>query len=81
MSEQDPPRKARLSRRLSDKILLAFHHACDYHDLDTADQLLRVAEDAMNRGRARGGVDRRREMEHLIAAHTRLWHIRHPEST
>ena len=32
----------RYSRRLSDKILLAFHHACDQGDYEIAEQLLRI---------------------------------------
>jgi hypothetical protein len=30
----------RYSRRLSDKVLIAFHHACDQADFEVADQLL-----------------------------------------
>ncbi len=79
MSEENSSRSPRAARRLSDKILRAFHHACDNHDYECAEQLLRVAEAAIMRGQARGGVDRRREHEHLVAAHTRLWYLRHPE--
>ncbi|MBN9000249.1 MAG: FAD-dependent monooxygenase, partial [Rhizobiales bacterium] len=34
----------RQGRRLSDKILAAFHHACDQSDLEVAEQLLRTLE-------------------------------------
>ena len=34
----------RYSRRLSDKVLIAFHHACDQGDFEVADQLLQVLE-------------------------------------
>ena len=34
----------RYSRRLSDKILIAFHHACDQGDYEIAEQLLHILE-------------------------------------
>ena len=34
----------RHSRRLEDKLLIAFHHACDVNDLEIAEQVLRVLE-------------------------------------
>ena len=34
----------RYSRRLSDKILIAFHHACDQGDFEVAEQLLHILE-------------------------------------
>lgn len=82
----DPPHAAaearpdpaipRQSRRLSDKILIAFHHACDQSDLDVADQLLQIVETMLRR---RGGTtdsNRRRSLDSLVAAHERLWHLR-----
>jgi hypothetical protein len=39
-----PPPETRYARRLSDKILLAFHHACDQTDFEVADDLLDVLE-------------------------------------
>ncbi|MBC7433244.1 MAG: hypothetical protein H7345_14370 [Rubritepida sp.] len=68
----------RHSRRLSDKILIAFHHACDQSDFDVADQLLRTLELMMTRRPVTPDVNRRRNMESLVAAHERLWHLRHP---
>ena len=35
----------RYSRRLSDKILIAFHHACDQSDFEVAEQLLHRSEE------------------------------------
>lgn len=70
-----PP--ARHSRRLSDKILIAFHHACDTADLEIAEQLLVLLETMLTRRTPLPNVNRRRNMESLVAAHERLWHLRH----
>lgn len=66
----------RYIRRLSDKILIAFHQACDQHDLVVADQLLRVLEMMLTRQPPEG--NRRRNTETLVAAYERLWHLNHP---
>ena len=73
----------RHARRLSDKILKAFHHGCDQGDFEVAGRLLRVLEmiiDAHERRLPRGYPRRRHEIEALVAAHERLWQLRHPES-
>jgi hypothetical protein len=62
-------------RRLSDKILVAFHHACDQGEIQTAGHLLSVLEFAMKRTPGRD----RRAQDSLVAAHERLWPLRHPE--
>ncbi len=67
-------------RRLSDKILVAFHQACDLGDFEVASGLLRLLEMMLTRKPLPGQVGRRRSMEGLIAAHERLWHLRHPDS-
>ncbi len=67
----------RYSRRLSDKILIAFHHACDQSDFDVADQLLRVLETMLTSRPLTPDGNRRRSMESLVAAHERLWQLRH----
>jgi hypothetical protein len=67
----------RYSRRLSDKILIAFHHACDQSDFEIAEQLLRVLENLLNRRPVNPDANRRRSMETLVAAYERLWHLRH----
>lgn len=72
-----PPRH---SRRLSDKILIAFHHACDQSDYEVAEQLLRILEMMLTRRPVSPDTNRRRNMESLVAAHERLWHLRHPDS-
>ena len=69
----------RYSRRLSDKILIAFHHACDQSDFEVAEELLRVLEMMLTRRPLTPDGTRRRNMESLVAAHERLWHLRHPD--
>lgn len=69
----------RYSRRLSDKILIAFHHACDQSDFEVAEQLLRVLEGMLTRRPANPDTNRRRSLETLVAAYERLWYLRHPE--
>jgi hypothetical protein len=70
-------RGTRPARRLSDKILIAFHQACDQSDIEVASELLRVLEFmAMRHPNLPTGRERRMQ-EGLVAAHERLWHIRH----
>lgn len=71
----------RYSRRLSDKILIAFHHACDQGDFEVAEQLLHILEMMLTRRPLSADTNRRKNMESLIAAHERLWHLRHPEAS
>lgn len=73
-----PP--ARYSRRLSDKILIAFHHGCDQGDYEVAEQLLHILEMMLTRRPVSPDGNRRRNMESLVAAHERLWHLRHPDA-
>lgn len=70
----------RYTRRLSDKILIAFHHACDQGDFEVADELLRILEMMLTRRPVTPDVNRRKNMESLVAAHERLWLLRHPEA-
>jgi hypothetical protein len=69
----------RYNRRLSDKLLLAFHQACDQQDAVVALQLLAVLESMLTRRPRHVEFNRRRSIDTLVAAHERLWHIRHPE--
>jgi hypothetical protein len=69
----------RYSRRLSDKILIAFHQACDQADYDIAEQLLHILETMLKRRPSVPDGNRRRTMESLVAAHERLWHLKHPD--
>ena len=68
----------RYSRRLSDKIVIAFHHACDQADFEVAGQLLHVLENMLTSRSDNTDSNRRRSIEALVAAHERLWHLRHP---
>jgi hypothetical protein len=77
-SDGDAPRH---SRRLSDKILIAFHHACDQSEFQIAEQLLSVLEGLLTRRPINPDTNRRRSMESLVAAHERLWHLRHHSDT
>src|SRR6201747_430197 len=70
----------RYSRRLSDKVLIAFHHACDQADFEVAEQLLHILEMMLTRRPVTPDGTRRRNMESLVAAHERLWHLRHPNA-
>ena len=70
----------RYSRRLSDKVLIAFHHACDQGDFEVAEQLLHILEMMLTRRPLTPDGTRRRNMESLVAAHERLWHLRHPDT-
>ena len=76
---RDAPGLPRQTRRLPDKVLVAFHHACDTSDLEVAEQLIRVLELMLTRRPSPSDGNRRRSMESLVAAHERLWHLRHPE--
>ena len=77
-----PPRQRHTRRRLSDKMLVAFHQACDQADFEVAEQLLTTLETmtaAMGSRHAPRGSERRRVQENVVAAHERLWHLRHPD--
>jgi hypothetical protein len=86
VSEDDSAREGtaqgapRYSRRLSDKILIAFHHACDQAEFEVAEQLLHILENMLTRRPYTPDGNRRRSIESLVAAHERLWHLRHPGS-
>ena len=78
--EIGPTGAPRYTRRLSDKILIAFHHACDQADFEVAEQLLHILEMMLTRRPLTPDGTRRRNMESLVAAHERLWHLRHPRT-
>jgi hypothetical protein len=63
------------ARRLSDKICVAFHQACDQADFDVAALLLSTLELLETRPAPRR---ERRRQESLVAGYERLWHLRHP---
>ncbi len=68
----------RHSRRLFDKVLVGFHHACDVADYEVAESLLQILEVMTTRRPRPEDGNRRRSIEGLVAAHERLWHLRHP---
>jgi hypothetical protein len=68
--------KPHYTRRLSDKILLAFYAACDQDDHEIAEQLLLVLEKMHSRRMILPEGERRKNIERLVAAHERLWHLR-----
>jgi hypothetical protein len=70
-----PPRR----RRLADLIMTAFHTACDQGDLEVAGQLLVPLEFMLRRGPTGGRQERRVNAQPLVAAHERLWSLRHPD--
>ncbi|MCQ4159603.1 hypothetical protein NON00_06660 [Roseomonas sp. GC11] len=70
----------RHTRRLSDKILIAFHQACDQGDYEIAEELLRILEKMVTRRQSVPDNNRRKNMETLVAAHERLWLLRHPQA-
>lgn len=66
----------RFGRRLSDKLLAAFYHACDQRDVRVARLLLCSLETVIAR-LPRDVALRQRERERLVAAYQHLWWIRH----
>ena len=66
----------RYTRRLSDKILVVFHAACDQGDLELAERLLAVLEMMLTRSPT--VPNRPRDVDILVMAHERLWNLRHP---
>ncbi|WP_158933024.1 hypothetical protein [Acidisphaera sp. S103] len=68
----------RYARRLSDKILIACHHACDQREIEIAADLLDVLEFMISRRPTLPTGKQRRAKESLVAAHERLWQMRHP---
>jgi hypothetical protein len=72
------PSEPRYTRRLSDKILIAFHQACDERDLEIAAKLLNVLEFMINRTPNLPTRGERRVEDSFVAAHERLWSLRNP---
>ncbi len=70
----------RHTRRLEDKLLVAFHHACDVADIEVARHVLQILELMLARKPAHPDLNRRRNLEGLVAAHERLWNLRNREN-
>jgi len=76
-SRTEQPRRR---RRLSDKIMIAFHAACDQGDFEVAHRLIAIVEFMLRRPAPEWRLERRIKAESLVAAHERLWSLRHPEA-
>lgn len=76
----DPAAAPRSRRGAADRILTAVHAACDQGELDIAWHLLRALEPLVTRRPQPSTASQRRLQEALVAAHERLWHLRHPEA-
>jgi uncharacterized membrane-anchored protein len=63
-------------RRLSDKILIAFHHACDAEDISTAEELLGTLGRLIARPVLTETYDRRKIAETQADANYRLWDLK-----
>jgi hypothetical protein len=70
----------RHTQRISDKILVAIHTACDRGELKIGWQLLQILEGVLTRRSANSGDRRRRNLDGLVMAHERLWVLRHPDA-
>ena len=69
----------RYTRRLSDKLLLVFHSACDQGRLDVAENVLDLAEQVVRRDPPPMQPERRRQdMVAIVQAYERLWELRNP---
>ena len=71
---------ARYTKRLIDKILIAFHHACDQGDVQVASELLRVLDFMATRKLPLPNSEVRRPDRGLVGAYEGLWQIRNPEN-
>ena len=60
------------TRRLSDKILLAFNQACDQGQLEAAGLLVQALELALTRHGGPNAVDHRQNLQPVIDAYARL---------
>jgi hypothetical protein len=65
-------------RRLTDKILLAFHAACDEEAVGIAGHLLEVLESVIKHPSFLPARTDRRKPQGLAAPRERLWNIRYP---
>jgi hypothetical protein len=68
------------TKRLSDKVLIALHQACDERDIEVARAVLDLLEVMARRSPSLPDCRETRHVkECLVAAHERLWHIQHPD--
>jgi hypothetical protein len=76
----DQVARPRRRRRLSDHVMIAFHLACDQRDLEVAQQLIVILEHMLRRAPPEGRPKRLLDAQPLVAAHERLWSLRHREA-
>ena len=60
------------TRRLSDKILLAFDQAIEQRATEVAGYLIRALELTLTREGGAGKADQRKDLDHLFAAYDKL---------
>src|SRR5208283_2410884 len=58
-----------------------YHSACDQDDFEVANPLIATVEFMLRRPAPEGRPDRRIKAESLVAAHERLWSLRHPAAS
>lgn len=72
--------RARWGRRLTDKLAIVFHQACDQGDFEVARQLLLILETACKRDPLVSNARRRHDQAMLVAAWERLWTLQHQDA-
>lgn len=63
------------TRRLSDKILMAFHQACEQHAVEVAALLIQALELALTKEGGLGKVDNRKNLEAVFEAFDKLKNV------
>jgi hypothetical protein len=64
------------TRRLSDKILMAFNQACEQRAVEVAGLLIQALELALTKEGGPGKVDHRKDLEAVFQAFDRLKNVR-----
>ena len=67
------------SRQLPERLIVAAHQSIDLGDTETASRLLGIVEDLVKDQATRPRPSARRIMEGLVAAHQRIWNLRHQD--
>jgi hypothetical protein len=77
--QTSPIGEAGRTRRLSNKILIAYRRSCEQGDYDIAKRLLCVLEMVLAPP-VTGDQKTWHDMDAMVAAYERLWHLRHPDA-
>jgi hypothetical protein len=72
----ETPQKPPYSRRLSDKILMAFNQACEQRATEVASLLIQALELALTREGGPGKIDNRKDLEAVFEAFDKLKSVR-----